>query len=224
MTSHGWRDAQAREYEQRHKVKKFVMGLKPSLRPRLTEFDHRTLDKALSTACRKESEMELHQEEKKAQMKRLPKPFQRQNKKIKRLVGDHQPEMELDGKLDAVKILSWRQHHVSLTHVGGNALAAKFFRYGTSFRTCWGRVEELLVARELWIDHKKLIFFPLFVCYNLFKPSSWSRPTVDAIQGLMKGVCHPRHDFDVDPSMVCVGLCARLGVCVNLNRGRIPGR
>ncbi|MQM00108.1 hypothetical protein Taro_032837 [Colocasia esculenta] len=32
---------------------------------------------------------------------------------------------------------------------------------GTSFRTCWGRVEEFLVARELWIDHKKLIFFPV---------------------------------------------------------------
>ncbi|MQL98002.1 hypothetical protein Taro_030698 [Colocasia esculenta] len=31
---------------------------------------------------------------------------------------------------------------------------------GTSFRTCWGRLEEFLVARELWIDHKKLIFFP----------------------------------------------------------------
>ncbi|MQM21021.1 hypothetical protein Taro_054052 [Colocasia esculenta] len=31
---------------------------------------------------------------------------------------------------------------------------------GTSFRTCWGRVVEFLVARELWIDHKKLIFFP----------------------------------------------------------------
>ncbi|MQL82379.1 hypothetical protein Taro_014866 [Colocasia esculenta] len=31
---------------------------------------------------------------------------------------------------------------------------------GTSFRTCWGRVEEFLEARELWIDHKKLIFFP----------------------------------------------------------------
>ncbi|MQL98982.1 hypothetical protein Taro_031692, partial [Colocasia esculenta] len=27
------------------------------------------------------------------------------------------------------------------------------------FRTCWGRVEELLVAEELWNDHKKLIFF-----------------------------------------------------------------
>ncbi|MQL78596.1 hypothetical protein Taro_011023 [Colocasia esculenta] len=27
------------------------------------------------------------------------------------------------------------------------------------FRTCWGRVEELLVAEELWNDHKKLILF-----------------------------------------------------------------
>ncbi|MQL73437.1 hypothetical protein Taro_005786 [Colocasia esculenta] len=28
------------------------------------------------------------------------------------------------------------------------------------FTTCWGRVEELLVAGELTIDHKKDIFFP----------------------------------------------------------------
>ncbi|MQL76752.1 hypothetical protein Taro_009145 [Colocasia esculenta] len=28
------------------------------------------------------------------------------------------------------------------------------------FRTCWGRVEGLLVAGELWIIHKKLIVFP----------------------------------------------------------------
>ncbi|MQL76336.1 hypothetical protein Taro_008726 [Colocasia esculenta] len=28
------------------------------------------------------------------------------------------------------------------------------------FRTCWGCVEELLVAGELGIIHKKLIFFP----------------------------------------------------------------
>ncbi|MQM03869.1 hypothetical protein Taro_036658 [Colocasia esculenta] len=28
------------------------------------------------------------------------------------------------------------------------------------FKTCWGRVEELLGAGELWIDHKKDIFFP----------------------------------------------------------------
>ncbi|MQM09473.1 hypothetical protein Taro_042346 [Colocasia esculenta] len=32
---------------------------------------------------------------------------------------------------------------------------------GMSFRTCWGRVEEFLVARELWIYLKKLIFFPV---------------------------------------------------------------
>ncbi|MQL93510.1 hypothetical protein Taro_026156 [Colocasia esculenta] len=31
----------------------------------------------------------------------------------------------------------------------------------TSFRTCWGRVEELLVAEELWNDHKEIIFFPV---------------------------------------------------------------
>ncbi|MQM13205.1 hypothetical protein Taro_046126 [Colocasia esculenta] len=29
------------------------------------------------------------------------------------------------------------------------------------FRTFWGHVEELLVAEELWNDHKKLIFFPV---------------------------------------------------------------
>ncbi|MQM17435.1 hypothetical protein Taro_050408 [Colocasia esculenta] len=28
------------------------------------------------------------------------------------------------------------------------------------FTTCWGHVEELLVARALWIDHKNDIFFP----------------------------------------------------------------
>ncbi|MQM14218.1 hypothetical protein Taro_047148 [Colocasia esculenta] len=40
---------------------------------------------------------------------------------------------------------------------------------GTSFRTCWGRVEKFLVARELWINHKKLIFFPVVsaaICTN----------------------------------------------------------
>ncbi|MQL74685.1 hypothetical protein Taro_007047 [Colocasia esculenta] len=31
---------------------------------------------------------------------------------------------------------------------------------GTSFTTCWGRVEELLVAGEQEIKHTKLNFFP----------------------------------------------------------------
>ncbi|MQM19288.1 hypothetical protein Taro_052289 [Colocasia esculenta] len=37
---------------ERRKTKKFVMGLKPSLRTRLVAFDHRTLNEALSAACR----------------------------------------------------------------------------------------------------------------------------------------------------------------------------
>ncbi|MQM08577.1 hypothetical protein Taro_041439 [Colocasia esculenta] len=48
------------------KAKKFVMGLKPSLRTRLVAFDHRTLEQALSAACRQEGEMEQYLEEKKA--------------------------------------------------------------------------------------------------------------------------------------------------------------
>ncbi|MQM18120.1 hypothetical protein Taro_051105 [Colocasia esculenta] len=28
------------------------------------------------------------------------------------------------------------------------------------YTTCWGRVDEFLVAGELWIDHKKDIFSP----------------------------------------------------------------
>ncbi|MQL90334.1 hypothetical protein Taro_022919 [Colocasia esculenta] len=38
--------------DEHRKAKKFVMGLKPSLRTRLVEFDHCTLDEALSAACR----------------------------------------------------------------------------------------------------------------------------------------------------------------------------
>ncbi|MQL83499.1 hypothetical protein Taro_015987, partial [Colocasia esculenta] len=38
----------------------------PSLRMRLVAFDHRTLDEALSAACKKEGEVEQYLEEKKA--------------------------------------------------------------------------------------------------------------------------------------------------------------
>ncbi|MQM05103.1 hypothetical protein Taro_037909, partial [Colocasia esculenta] len=67
--------------DERRKAKKFVMGLKPSLRSRLVAFDHRTHDEALSMACRQESEMEQYLEEKKASQKRSAPPFQRQDKK-----------------------------------------------------------------------------------------------------------------------------------------------
>ncbi|MQL73538.1 hypothetical protein Taro_005890 [Colocasia esculenta] len=49
----------------------------PSLRTRLVAFDHRTLDEALSAACRQEGEMEQYLEEKKASQKRPAATFQR---------------------------------------------------------------------------------------------------------------------------------------------------
>ncbi|MQL68415.1 hypothetical protein Taro_000676 [Colocasia esculenta] len=61
--------------DERRKTKKFVMGLKPSLRTRLMAFDHRTLDEALSAACRQEGEMEQYLEEKKASQKRPAATF-----------------------------------------------------------------------------------------------------------------------------------------------------
>ncbi|MQL72963.1 hypothetical protein Taro_005306 [Colocasia esculenta] len=67
--------------DERRKVKKFVMGLRPSLRTRLVAFDHRTLEQALITACRQEGEMEQYLEEKKASQKRPAAPFQRQDRK-----------------------------------------------------------------------------------------------------------------------------------------------
>ncbi|MQM02385.1 hypothetical protein Taro_035153 [Colocasia esculenta] len=67
--------------DERRKAKKFVMGLKPSLRMRLVALDHRSLDEALSAACRQEGEMEQYLEEKKALRKRPTPMFQRQDKK-----------------------------------------------------------------------------------------------------------------------------------------------
>ncbi|MQL73395.1 hypothetical protein Taro_005735 [Colocasia esculenta] len=55
--------------------------LQPSLRTRLVAFDHRTLDEALSAACRQEGELEKYLEEKKASQKRPAATFQRQDKK-----------------------------------------------------------------------------------------------------------------------------------------------
>ncbi|MQL69251.1 hypothetical protein Taro_001536 [Colocasia esculenta] len=61
--------------DERRKAKKFVMGLKPSLRSRLVAFDHRTLDEALSATCRKEREMDQYIKEKRAAQERSVPPF-----------------------------------------------------------------------------------------------------------------------------------------------------
>ncbi|MQL90416.1 hypothetical protein Taro_023016 [Colocasia esculenta] len=61
--------------DEHKKAKKFVMGLRPSLRTRLVAFNHRTLEQALSAACRQEGEMEQYLEEKKVSQKRPAAPF-----------------------------------------------------------------------------------------------------------------------------------------------------
>ncbi|MQM18219.1 hypothetical protein Taro_051207 [Colocasia esculenta] len=68
--------------------------------------------------------------------------------------------------------LSFPCHNITPKHLG--CLNTPHPTLQTSFRTCWGCVEGLLLAGELWIDHKKLIFFPLFVCFSLCKSFSWS--------------------------------------------------
>ncbi|MQL90993.1 hypothetical protein Taro_023597 [Colocasia esculenta] len=61
--------------DERRKTKMIMMGLKPSLRTRLVAFDHRTLDEALSAACRQEGDMEQYLEEKKASQERPAATF-----------------------------------------------------------------------------------------------------------------------------------------------------
>ncbi|MQM16713.1 hypothetical protein Taro_049672 [Colocasia esculenta] len=63
--------------DEQRKIKKFIMGLKPSLRTRLVALGHRTMEEALSVACMQEAEMEVYLEEKRASLKRPASAFQR---------------------------------------------------------------------------------------------------------------------------------------------------
>ncbi|MQL86380.1 hypothetical protein Taro_018911 [Colocasia esculenta] len=76
-------------------------------------------------------------------------------------------------------------------------MQAKLPEGGTSFTTCWDRVEECWAAGELWIDHKKDIFFPFSsasACANrpLRVDQRTASKQVDAIQG--PGIASPRSD------------------------------
>ncbi|MQM03841.1 hypothetical protein Taro_036632 [Colocasia esculenta] len=95
--------------------------------------------------------MEQYLEEKKASQKGSTPPFQWQDRKkaayqspqrpvaasSQSAVTPRSPDVkpsdkkiqELDDKLAAIKILSWRQHRVPLTPVGGKLFAAKFFKF-----------------------------------------------------------------------------------------------
>ncbi|MQM06857.1 hypothetical protein Taro_039684 [Colocasia esculenta] len=63
--------------DEQRKVKKFIMGLKPSLRTRLLALGHRSMEEALSVACMQETEMEVYLEEKRASLKSPLSAFQR---------------------------------------------------------------------------------------------------------------------------------------------------
>ncbi|MQL75183.1 hypothetical protein Taro_007552, partial [Colocasia esculenta] len=103
--------------DERRKTKKFVMGLKPSLRTRLVAFDHRTLDETLSAACRQEGEMEQYLEEKKASQKRPTATFQRQDKK-KTVYQTQQRSVAVGSSqmkdYDAILGLDWLVEHYAL--------------------------------------------------------------------------------------------------------------
>ncbi|MQL98788.1 hypothetical protein Taro_031502 [Colocasia esculenta] len=73
MASHGRRSTQAREDEQRCEERGKQQAPVPQ--------GPMTLDEALSTACRQESEMDQYIEEKKAAQKRSVAPFQKQDRK-----------------------------------------------------------------------------------------------------------------------------------------------
>ncbi|MQL83750.1 hypothetical protein Taro_016255 [Colocasia esculenta] len=106
--------------DERMKAKKFVMGLKPSLRTRLVAFDHRTLDKALSAACRQEGEMEQYLEEKKALQKRPAATFQRQDKKKAVYQAPQRPITTSSAQVPSQRSPSVKKEcpHCGMTHGG----------------------------------------------------------------------------------------------------------
>ncbi|MQL68004.1 hypothetical protein Taro_000321 [Colocasia esculenta] len=90
MAGCGRRSAQSRRYEQNRKIKKFVKGLKPSLKARLLELYPHCLEEVLGVPNKQENKMESYQGEKEAQNEGVPKPFQRQDRKKKKLMEGQQ--------------------------------------------------------------------------------------------------------------------------------------
>ncbi|MQL99377.1 hypothetical protein Taro_032101 [Colocasia esculenta] len=113
MAGRGRRSAQSWRYEQRRKIKKFVKGLKPSLKARLLEFDPRSLEEVLGMANMQESRVESYQREKEAQKEGVPEPFQRQDRKTKKLMEGQQSTMA--SGTEKPECIHCRKHH------GGNA-------------------------------------------------------------------------------------------------------
>ncbi|MQL71506.1 hypothetical protein Taro_003826 [Colocasia esculenta] len=122
--------------DERRKAKKFVMGLKSSLRMRLVAFDHRTLDEALSAACRQEGEMQQYLEEKKASQKRPAATFQRQDKKKAVYQAPQRPVTTSSAQVPSQRSLGVKKEcpHCGKTHGGTECwmMAGKCLKCGSS--------------------------------------------------------------------------------------------
>ncbi|MQM19254.1 hypothetical protein Taro_052255, partial [Colocasia esculenta] len=122
--------------DERRKAKKFVMGLRPSLRSRLVAFDHRTLEQALSTVCRKEGEMEQYLEEKKASQKRPAAPFKRQDRKKAAFQSPQRPVASGSSQVSSQHSPSGKKEcpHCGRTHGGSECwkMAGKCLKCGSS--------------------------------------------------------------------------------------------
>ncbi|MQM22234.1 hypothetical protein Taro_055284 [Colocasia esculenta] len=118
------------------KAKKFVMGLKPSLRMRLVASDHHTLDEALSAACRQEGEMEQYLKEKKASQKRPAATFQRQDKKKAVYHAPQRPVTTSSAQVPSQRSLGVKKEcpHCGKTHGGMECwmVAGKCLKCGSS--------------------------------------------------------------------------------------------
>ncbi|MQM08736.1 hypothetical protein Taro_041593, partial [Colocasia esculenta] len=122
--------------DERRKTKKFVMGLKPSLRTRLVAFDHRTLDEVLSSACRQEGEMEQYLEEKKDSQKRPAATFQRQDKRKTVYQTPQKPVSVSNSQVPSVRSPGVKKEcpHCGKTHGGSECwlVAGRCLKCGSS--------------------------------------------------------------------------------------------
>uniref|UniRef100_A0A1D1YQI9 Brain-specific angiogenesis inhibitor 1-associated protein 2-like protein 2 n=1 Tax=Anthurium amnicola TaxID=1678845 RepID=A0A1D1YQI9_9ARAE len=93
--------------DDRRRAKKFVFGLKGSIRSRLVAHDHQTLSSAVRAACLQELERERYLAEKKLVQDSLPVPFARQDRKKKRkLSSDVTPSVVTVAAVPVVPVVS----------------------------------------------------------------------------------------------------------------------
>ncbi|MQL69475.1 hypothetical protein Taro_001752 [Colocasia esculenta] len=102
----------------------------------LVAFDHRTLEQALSAACRQEGEMEQYLEEKKASQKRPAAPFQRQDRKKAAFQSPQRPVASGSGQVSSQRSPSSKKEcpHCGRAHGGTECwmVAGKCLKCGSS--------------------------------------------------------------------------------------------